>query len=72
MHQFMVRNDVDTLYTQDPVPIYFMHTLEKPFCQLPGCWCHTDQESIIHMLEAIRNGELTLCEAANFVDGKAV
>lgn len=62
----------NTAHPQDNVPIYLMHTLENPFCPLPGCWCHTDQERIALVLEAIKNGEMTLREAADFVDGRTV
>lgn len=67
-----VRGITDTSHPVDLVPIYFMHTIDAPFCPLPGCWCHTDQEQIAPLLQHIADGEMTLQEAANFAEGKTV
>lgn len=72
MEPFNLRYQTDTAQPQDIVPIYFMHSVENPFCPLPGCWCHTDQEKIAAVLEHIKNGVMTLREAADFADGKTV
>ncbi len=69
---FALRIETDTAYPQEMVPIYLIHTIENPFCSLPGCWCQTDQERIIPLLEQIKRGEMTLREAVNFVDGRRV
>src|SRR5258708_34111061 len=42
MDQMIVRENTDTSQTQAMVPIYVFHTLEAPFCPLPGCECHTN------------------------------
>ncbi len=67
-----VRVPTDTAHPQEIVPIYLIHTLENPFCSLPGCWCHTDQARITPLLEAIKHGEMTLQETVNFVEGRTV
>ncbi len=72
MDQFILRFTTDTAHPQEIVPIYLIHTIENPFCPVPGCWCHTDQARIAKLLEAINNGEMTLREAANFADGRTV
>lgn len=72
MHQFTSRRSTDAAHPQAIVPIYRMHTIDNPFCPIPGCWCHTDQARIAQLLEAIRNGEMTLREAADFADGRMV
>lgn len=69
---FALRTATDTAYPYDIVPIYLVHTVDNPFCPLPGCWCHTDQERIALLLEAIKEGEMTLREAADFADGRTV
>lgn len=51
-------------------PIYFFHVPEKPFCSNDRCPCHQNQAQIAVLLDAIRAGEMTLHEAANFADGK--
>ena len=70
MDAFALRYNSDTAHPQDIVPIYFVHSIENPFCPLPGCWCHTDQEKIAQLLEHISNGLMTLREAADFADGR--
>ncbi len=52
------------------IPVYFIHTAEKPFCSNPRCHCHQNQGEIAVLLDAIRAGEMTLREAANFAEGK--
>ena len=62
----------DTAHPQGVVPIYLIHTLENPFCSLPGCWCRIDQARIAPVLEAIKRGEMTLQEAVNLVEGRTL
>jgi hypothetical protein len=72
MQPFTLRVLTDTAHPQDIVPIYLMHSFENPFCPIPSCWCHTDQEKIAALLEHIKNGVMTLQEAALFADGRTV
>lgn|SRR5215469_17136087 len=44
MEQLTPHQNTDTAHPQDVVPIYFFHTLEHPFCPLPRCWCHANQQ----------------------------
>lgn len=62
----------DTAHPQQIVPVFPIHTIDEPFCPLPDCWCHTNQAEIAKLLDHIRNGVMTLCEAANFADGRTV
>ncbi len=52
------------------IPIYLLHTPEKPFCSNDHCACHQNQSQIAVLLQAVKDGEMTLREAANFTDGK--
>lgn len=72
MDAFILRYQSDTVNQQDIVPIYFIHSIENPFCPIPSCWCHTDQARIADLLKHIENGVMTLREAANFADGRTV
>lgn len=72
MEQSFLRFPTDTAQPQAVVPIYFIHTPEMPFCSFPDCWCHTNQEEIAKLLEHVRNGVMTLCEAASFASGRTV
>lgn len=58
--------------TAEIVPIFFIHTVEMPFCPIPGCWCHRNQEEIAKLLEHIEQGEMTLREAADFAEGRTI
>ena len=62
----------DTACPQTIVPIYFIHNIENPFCPIPNCWCHTDQQKIAALLEHIQDGTMTLREAADFLEGRTV
>lgn len=54
------------------IPVYPIHTLEHPFCPVPWCACHTNQQEIATLLEQIAEGVLSLREAADFADGRTV
>lgn len=54
------------------IPVYQIHTLEQPFCPLPWCECHENQQAIAKLLEQVSDGVLTLREAADFADGRLV
>ena len=50
--------------TQPTIPIYVIHSIARPFCPRPGCWCQTaDQARITQVLLAVREGALLLAEA---------
>ena len=54
------------------VPVYFLHLTGKSFCPNDRCPCHQNQAEVAVLLDAIRAGEMTLREAANFADGKTL
>lgn len=58
----------DTASPNLPIPVYFIHSLEQPFCKNPFCKCHWQQREIRHLLGNIVEGEMTLKEAADFLD----
>lgn len=58
----------DTASPNIPVPIYFIHSLERPFCQNPRCRCHWQQQEVRRLLGSIVEGEMSLREAADFLD----
>lgn len=72
MDAYVLKHSTDTAHPHDIVPIYFMHSIENPFCPDPRCWCHSDQAQIALLLDHIRQGTLTLREAAEFTDGRTV
>lgn len=58
----------DTASPNIPIPIYFIHSLEKPFCNTPLYKCHWQQREVRRLLGSIAEGEMTLKEAADFID----
>jgi hypothetical protein len=72
MDAFVLRYATDTAHPHDIVPIYFIHGIDNPFCPLPDCACHSNQEQIAKLLDYIRQGAMTLREAADFADGRTV
>jgi hypothetical protein len=58
----------DTASPNLPIPIYFIHSLEQPFCKNPRCKCQWRQREVRRLLDQIVEGEMTLREAANFLD----
>lgn len=58
----------DTASPTLPVPIYYIHSLERPFCKNPCCKCQWQQREVRRLLNIIVAGEMTLREAANFLD----
>jgi hypothetical protein len=60
----------DTATPRKPVPIYFIHSLEQPFCQNPLCTCHRQQQEVKKLLGHIVEGTMTLREAADLIEDK--
>jgi len=58
----------DTASPNIPVPIYFIHSLERPFCKNLRCKCHWQQQQVKRLLGNIVEGAMTLREAANFLN----
>jgi hypothetical protein len=58
----------DTANPYTPIPVYFFHSLEEPFCRDHTCKCHWQQQQIKRLLENIVEGEMTLKQAADFID----
>jgi len=70
--QLTIGFETDTSHPRSVIPIYFVHTLEQPFCSHPLCECHRDQAHIALLVAAIQQGEMTLREAADFADGRGL
>ena len=50
----------DTSTPQEPLPVYFIHSLAQPFCNNPGCLCQQQRQQIAALLAGIASGALTL------------
>ncbi|HVB25093.1 MAG TPA: hypothetical protein VNG51_24365 [Ktedonobacteraceae bacterium] len=60
----------DTATPQKPIPIYFIHSLEQPYCRNENCECHRRQREVAMLLGLITDGIMTLREAADLTDGE--
>lgn len=66
MEHLTLRTETDTATPRPVIPIFLIHSIDAPFCNLPGCWCHPDKANLAPFLAAIQNGELTVHMAASF------
>ncbi len=66
------KQNCNTVVSQPIVPIYVVHTMEKPFCPNPLCACQQNQAQIVLLLLALERGEMILREASDFVDSKTL
>lgn len=64
----LTQRATDTASPNSPVPIYFFHSFEQPFCKNLACKCHWLQREVRRLLGSIVEGEMTLREAANLLD----
>lgn len=72
MEHLTLRAETDTATSRPVIPIYFIHTIQTPVCDLPGCWCQNNKATIAQYLTAIGKSELMLHEAASFAENKTV
>lgn len=64
----LIPTTTDTATPNCPVPIYYIHSLSQPFCKNLRCKCHWQQQEVRRLLGHIVEGEMTLKEAADFLD----
>ena len=57
MDDCLIRRPPDTATPQADVPIYFVHSIQHPFCTLSGCWCKTFGQDVTALITAIGKGE---------------
>lgn len=67
-YPFMLSTVTDTATPCQQIPIYYIHSLERPFCRIPGCACHRKSREIAKLLGFISEGILTLREAADLIE----
>src|SRR5260370_25450742 len=57
----------DTATPQQPIPIYFIHSLEQPYCRNRYCQCHSTQRELERSLRLIAARIVTLGDAPVFI-----
>jgi len=55
----------DTREPVTPIPIFYMHSGEHPFCTRPGCFCLQNNQQLETLLRSVIGGELKLREVVN-------
>ncbi len=67
----VLATETDTAHPRTPIPIYYFHTAEQPFCDNSLCECHRQQREVKKLLGLIDEGIMTLREAADLlIEGK--
>jgi hypothetical protein len=57
----------DTASPITPVPIFYMHEGDHPFCLTPECICHANEDLLRALLSGVIDGSLKLRKAYNGV-----
>jgi hypothetical protein len=65
--QPMLAFPTDTASPVTPVPIFYMHEGDHPFCLTPACICHTNEAHMRSLLGGVLEGALKLRKAYNGV-----
>jgi hypothetical protein len=65
--QHMLPFPTDTAIPITPVPIFYLHEGEHPFCLLPDCICHAYEAQLRELLQGVLDGDLKLRKVYNGV-----
>lgn len=62
----------ETVTPPSDVPIFLIHTIDRPFCAYAACACscHENQAEVRKLLHLVNEGVLTLREAADTQEGR--
>src|SRR5258707_15630905 len=69
-HPVLMLQHTDTATPRSQIPIYYLHSLTRPFCANPVCICQRTRKEAAQLLGFIIEGVLTIKEAAHLIDGK--
>ena len=61
----MLSFPTDTVVPVTPIPIFYLHEGEHPFCVTPGCMCHANDGELKNLLLGVIDRRLKLREVAN-------
>lgn len=54
----------DTVAPSPPVPVYFIHSFDQPFCADARCTCHAHRQEVVRLFVTIIEGHVQLEQAA--------
>lgn len=55
-----------------PLPIYYIHSFEQPFCSNPLCLCQLHRRETVKLFVQLVEGKLLLEHAQSFAAERAV
>ena len=64
--------DTDTATPRPQISIYYIHSLESPFCRNATCACHRKSREVARLIGFVAEGIMTLREAANLIDEERI
>lgn len=68
-HPGVSPRDIDTATPRFPIPIYFIHSFEQPFCTKETCTCQRQPQAVRQLFIQIVEGKLTLEQASALMEG---
>jgi hypothetical protein len=57
----------DTVAPIPPLPMYFFHSFEQPFCTDAHCTCHAQRQEVLKLFVKIIEGRFELEQAAALI-----
>ena len=54
------------------IPVYYIHSFERPFCNNPLCFCQMQQRDIVKLFAQIVEGKLELEQARTLLSERSV
>lgn len=68
LSEYQSVSPTDTTTPCQQIPIYYIHSVEQPFCRDFSCACHQNQRQVAALLASVYAGHMTLREAAALAD----
>ena len=65
MEQITLFFDTDTAVPRTPIPVFYIHEGDHPFCLTPDCLCHTNEAQMKALLQGVLDGDLKIRKAYN-------
>ena len=70
MDDLFIRRPTDTATPYAVVPIYLIHSIVRPFCPQPACWCKTHQQEVTALMQQTKHGEMIALPVTAFADSR--
>lgn len=58
----------DTVAPISPLPMYFIHSFDQPFCADAHCACHAQRQEVVKLFVKIIEGHFELEQAAALIE----